>query len=401
MADNFKISDLDFSEILYMNSVVPYITNFINNNQDWVHTHQVGLFIQGLTNAGLNVQDVAPHGNCLFEAVALQLMAGNIRNTDGGFYNHLELRAEAVEYIREHQNDYGVNQWAGILNDHNGINTIDDYLNHIGQNGIFAEHFLIQALADAVGVDIDVINLDESISEIISNNPNSVSVTILYTGNHYMSVIGGQAQGEFIPYILPQVGNSWNVDGFGGSFSAPLAMAGNGHHGSSDSLATQDTDDLWGEFEVHQDVAHTEDDLMSGALYSSISSGVTIVGGASPTSSLLQGTVELWGEFEEHQAVAHTEGDLMGGTLYSSINSGVTTVGGVNATSSLLQDTTNHTNSEADLAGALFMLIGNNSSADAGVPPIQDGALPPVVGADQPPVLELNGLTLEQWMNSI
>ena len=154
--------DLDFSDVLHVEQLGLSIKGLIDANPDLVHAHQVRVFIQSLTNAGFNIQDVAPYGNCLFEAIALQLMAANIRNADGYFYNHLELRAAAVEYIRNHQNDYDANQWAGILNDHDGINTIDAYLNHVGQNGIFAEHFLIQALADALGINIDIINLDEN-----------------------------------------------------------------------------------------------------------------------------------------------------------------------------------------------------------------------------------------------
>ena len=382
MADNFKISNLDFREVLNVGKLYSDIRALISANPDVVHTYQVGVFIQDLTNVGLNVQDVAPHGNCLFEAVALQLMEANIRNPEGGFYDHIELRRVAVEYIRDHQNDYNANQWVGILNDHDGINNVNDYLNHVGQVGIFAEHFLMHALANAVGVNIDVINLDESISEIISNNPNVIATaTVLYTGGHYMSVTAGQAQGIFMPYIPVQEGNAWDMGGVSSSFSASLGMRGS-KHDSSDSLATQGTVGLWDEPDSSSSSLQAEADLRD-ALFPSL--GLT--GGALASST--------------SYAKANLEGDLMK-ALFSNHDAPIIGSGGNAALSSLLLDTTHHTNTEANLADALFMPIGNDtSSTSVGELPTQGAILPNVDNADQQPVLEFCGLSLSDLMKSI
>ncbi|KAI3647726.1 hypothetical protein MP228_007947 [Amoeboaphelidium protococcarum] len=61
---------------------------------------------QLIQSDGLSILEVAPDGNCLFRSIQDQI---------GNQYNHEELRRMAVEYIREHRDDF-----APFVQDDNG-----------------------------------------------------------------------------------------------------------------------------------------------------------------------------------------------------------------------------------------------------------------------------------------
>jgi len=184
--------------------------------------------INNLVNQGWHIQDVAPYGNCFFEAIAFQLARINIRTPDGMLYTQQNLRALAVQHLRARHDQYTEETWMDIIttspeNQNNII--INNYLaymeangepeggffiglihfyltNIVGRNGVFADNLVIQALANALHININIINAaDGAAFRLIHGQDTVATINILYTGNHYMAINRDGADiGTFTPY---------------------------------------------------------------------------------------------------------------------------------------------------------------------------------------------------------
>ena len=121
------------------------------------------------------VENVPGDGNCFFHAISRQLEAINSQK----ILNHLELRQFAINYVQEHSQDF-----IDFLD-----NDIDLYISEMSQDRTWADNPIIQALANDLGVNIQIYNVDGSIINIYPNNIAAENtVRIAYTGNHYLSV---------------------------------------------------------------------------------------------------------------------------------------------------------------------------------------------------------------------
>lgn len=109
--------------------------------------------------------------------------------------SHTELRKVAVTYILDNLEDF-----QGFTE-----GSLEEYINQISQNGEWADNPIIQALANALGISINIYGIDGANTMIVSNEAFSRTVNIAYTGNHYLSVEPIQPQEideEEIPEIL-------------------------------------------------------------------------------------------------------------------------------------------------------------------------------------------------------
>lgn len=153
---------------------------------------------------------MAGDGNCFFHVIALQLRAAGVTE-EGVEYNHLRLRELAVNYINDHREEF-IPLLQAIAIDHfpHGIHTtsenyiarlqlyenilngdINAYLAEMRQNHIWADHLMIQALANAANLEILIHHMNRPIETITPNAVHTQAATLiiaLYTGAHYLAL---------------------------------------------------------------------------------------------------------------------------------------------------------------------------------------------------------------------
>lgn len=127
-----------------------------------------------LADENLHTVEAGAGGNCFFHAIARQL---EVINNDEEVINYKELRQFAIQYMTDH------------LDEFNGFtpNTLDEYIDQMSQNGTWADHPIIQALASEFQFEILIYRINGEINIIRGANPIR-TVSIAYTGAHYLSV---------------------------------------------------------------------------------------------------------------------------------------------------------------------------------------------------------------------
>jgi hypothetical protein len=137
---------------------------------------------------GLKAVDVSSDGNCFFHAVERQL---EILNDGQQIMNYQELRELSIQYIRGHPEeiqDFLVNE------------TIEEYVDRISQNGQWADHPLIAALARQLGVDIVIINNNHIDQPHVIAGAEQQGRGIIYLGHlgeaHYVSLEPADGEGS-------------------------------------------------------------------------------------------------------------------------------------------------------------------------------------------------------------
>ncbi len=127
---------------------------------------------------GFKCTAISKDGNCLFEAVSVQLK--KILPNQKEYYNHEQLRALAVSYLMKHQAFY-----ENFVEDHSFTN----FIHKMSMPGTWAENVVLNALAHIFDVKIVVINSDNS-PPIILKKPHARG--IIYLGyevnSHYQSL---------------------------------------------------------------------------------------------------------------------------------------------------------------------------------------------------------------------
>lgn len=111
--------------------------------------------------------DVAHDGNCFFHVLAA--------NTN---LIHGEIRAGAVAYIREH-----LNEFEGFTEDN-----INYYIDNMSLHGTWADHLIIQAVANHFQWSIEILNADHTLRTMITpiGRDSTQNIIAIYTGdNHY------------------------------------------------------------------------------------------------------------------------------------------------------------------------------------------------------------------------
>lgn len=108
------------------------------------HAPDTSQLVNLLSARGLRIVDVPGDGDCFYYAVAHQIF--------GDISKHTEIRANAVEYVANHPDDF-----QDFLE--NG--EIDCYLSSLVRDREWADNLAIQATANAYGVIIEVINSNQ------------------------------------------------------------------------------------------------------------------------------------------------------------------------------------------------------------------------------------------------
>lgn len=154
------------------NDVIALIMSFIGSGDSW-QDFTIPRAISSLTSSGYEIENVAGDGNCLFHAVARQL----------GDLTHQELRSLAVNYIIEHPRDF----------DEFMVENISSYIDSMSKEGTWADNLVIQALANALGININIFRADDgTINRIVPTGTevlDTSAILLLYTGNHYLAVL--------------------------------------------------------------------------------------------------------------------------------------------------------------------------------------------------------------------
>jgi ankyrin repeat protein len=162
--------------------IITLIMEFIGSGDSW-QEFTIPRAISSLTSSGYEIENVAGDGNCLFHAVARQL----------GDLTYQELRALAVNYILEH-----LEEFHGFM-----AEDISVYIETMSKEGTWADNLIIQALANALGININIFRADDgTINRITPTNAESLNdpILLLFTGNHYLAVLRPtQTQNEIEP----------------------------------------------------------------------------------------------------------------------------------------------------------------------------------------------------------
>lgn len=161
------------------------IMEFVGSGDSW-QEFTIPRAISSLTSSGYEIENVAGDGNCLFHAVARQL--GNL--------THQELRALAVNYILEHLEDFD-----GFM-----AEDVGSYIDAMSREGTWADNLIIQALANVLGININIFRADDgAINRIAPTGIEALDtspILLLYTGNHYLAVLRPlQIQNQIEPPI--------------------------------------------------------------------------------------------------------------------------------------------------------------------------------------------------------
>jgi len=139
----------------------------------------ISVFNNRLHTLGLSSLDVGGNGDCLFKAVAHQLYNDASR--------HLEIRAAGVQYLQDNPD-----QFKESLTDNM---TWSQYLTEMSRQGTWADHIVIQAVADAMNLKINIVESSENFAEITLVEATCVSQNCrtVYIGHigevHYVSTV--------------------------------------------------------------------------------------------------------------------------------------------------------------------------------------------------------------------
>lgn len=157
-------SESSFAE-LNQHGLFGLLSKFIGIDQ--LNDFNKNLSFSNSPNSNIITHDVAHDGNCFFHVLAA--------NTD---LTHGEIRAGAITYIREH-----LNEFEGFTEEN-----INYYIDNMSLHGTWADHLIIQAVANHFQWSIEILNADHALRTMIT--PIGIEATqniiAIYTGdNHY------------------------------------------------------------------------------------------------------------------------------------------------------------------------------------------------------------------------
>ena len=133
---------------------------------------------------GVRPLDVGGGGDCFFKSVSHQLY--------GDSSHHLAIRNTAMQYLRQNRERF----IESILD-----RSWSQYLFNMFMQGTWADHIVIQAVADSFNLNINIVESNEQFSEIIviqAMNPVVQNVRSVYLGHigemHYVSTLPALTQ---------------------------------------------------------------------------------------------------------------------------------------------------------------------------------------------------------------
>ncbi|XP_048578012.1 uncharacterized protein LOC125559885 [Nematostella vectensis] len=173
-----------------------------NNNIEDICLYSNGDFTlrYRMLRHGLTPLDVGGGGDCFFKSVSHQLY--------GNSNKHAEIRALGVRYLKDNPERF----IESIID-----SSWSQYLTNMSLQGTWANHIIIQAVADAMSLKIHIIESDSNIREVTLVEPaNTIinNIRTIYIGHigqvHYVSVIILFVLGPLWPLIYlmgpPRIG---------------------------------------------------------------------------------------------------------------------------------------------------------------------------------------------------
>ena len=148
------------------------VVKFIDDNKftEDCNEERLALAISVFKKYQYKIIDVEGDGNCLFRAVAEQLEG----------MDYASLRQIASSYVTHHPQDF----LKLILKD-----TIEEQIAYTQSDRAWGGRFEFQAIADALGINIHVSGIDGYNVYSRTMPKTSANIMIIFTGNHYMSVL--------------------------------------------------------------------------------------------------------------------------------------------------------------------------------------------------------------------
>lgn len=137
------------------------------------YTNELNEMIETLRVEGYMVQDVEKDGNCFFRAAAIALNQPES--------SHIALRSRVATYISENQQEFT-----------DFSENLYDYVSGLERPGEWVDNIAIQAFADEMNVNVNIIRTYPSESIIQITPRNSITehtIRLVYTGNHYMAAL--------------------------------------------------------------------------------------------------------------------------------------------------------------------------------------------------------------------
>lgn len=129
---------------------------------------------------GYDCKDMKQDGNCFFHAIVDQLALQQLSCLGR---NHDELRVIAINHMLDHLDEY-----KDFLDEHDG--SMQQFMSHNLEPGIWADHLIISALANALSVNIVIIRSDGAIPNLFLQKNPATTLTIGHeVGHHYQSLI--------------------------------------------------------------------------------------------------------------------------------------------------------------------------------------------------------------------
>ena len=153
-------------------------SNNIALTKEICSTGSDSVFNDRLRRQGLRPLEVGGMGNCLFRAVAHQLYNDASR--------HLEIRSAGVQYLQNNPERF----IESVLD-----MTWSEYISSMSMQGTWADHIIIQAIADTLNLKIHIVESSENFADITLVEPpnashNSRSIFIGHIGElHYISTV--------------------------------------------------------------------------------------------------------------------------------------------------------------------------------------------------------------------
>lgn len=129
-----------------------------------------------LSEFDLRPEETLGDGNCFFRAISRMVYMDDS--------HHLEVRRQAIERIADYPEDY-----AGYFD--KTVQPLDDYIYEMCRDGVWADNAVIRATADALHIEIRIVQATDDDKNIHSFTPDEVTQTVFlgYINNHYLSTI--------------------------------------------------------------------------------------------------------------------------------------------------------------------------------------------------------------------
>ena len=152
---------------------------------------------------GLKITDVKSDGNCFFHAVSHQMISRGLMT-----YTHTELRAEALNWMLTHEEQYA---FIVHLSEETAEMAINRYIDEHLRSGTWADHNMVQALALACNLNMVIIRPNGDITVIKAADEGEIIYLGFFPEQHYVSLSGNYPHESLINAV--ELAEVINIEG--------------------------------------------------------------------------------------------------------------------------------------------------------------------------------------------